>query len=322
MKKWWNWVALGAVVIALVVAARILPLTTWLKSFREWAGQLGPFGFIVFVGVYALATVLFVPGWPLTIGAGLTFGLLFGTIAVSLGSIIGASLAFLIARFLARKQVEGVTAKNKRFQEIDKAIGHEGAKLIFLLRLSPLIPFNLSNYFYGITAVKFWPYFSRAGLGCFPVRCFTFILAPLARRAWKRRRTVEIAVGGNGLGLVSAATMSATASRPPGLKTRNASANTRLFSGERLMTQLEIMTSTLSFVTGSASISPRRNSTLVNPFFSAFLRAFANMSGVISTPMTLPVAPTARAARKESNPARDPHATGVEKASYLPRNAV
>jgi uncharacterized membrane protein YdjX (TVP38/TMEM64 family) len=168
MKKWWKWTALGAVVIALFIAARILPLPAWLKSFSEWAGELGPVGFIVFVGVYALATVLFVPGWPLTIGAGLTFGLLFGTIAVSLGSIIGASLAFLIARFLARKQVERVTAKNKRFQEIDKAIGHQGAKLIFLLRLSPLVPFNLSNYFYGITAVKFWPYFFASWIGMLP----------------------------------------------------------------------------------------------------------------------------------------------------------
>lgn len=168
MKTWWKWIALGAVVIALFAAARLLPVTSWLKSFTEWAGHLGPLGFVCFVAVYAIATVLFVPGWPLTVGAGLTFGLLVGTAAVSLGSIIGASLAFLIARFFARKQVERTTAKTQRFQAIDKAIGKQGAKLIFLLRLSPIIPFNLSNYFYGITAVKFWPYVLASWIGMLP----------------------------------------------------------------------------------------------------------------------------------------------------------
>ena len=95
-----KWIVLGVVVIALVVAARLLPVVAWMKSFSTWAGHLGLVGFIIFVLVYALATVLFVPGWPLTVGAGFTFGLLIGTAAVSLGSILGASCAFLIARFL------------------------------------------------------------------------------------------------------------------------------------------------------------------------------------------------------------------------------
>lgn len=165
MKKW---IALAVAVIALFVGARLLPVTEWLKEFSAWAGHLGPLGFVVFVLVYALATILFVPGWPLTVGAGFTFGLLIGTAAVSLGSILGASAAFLIARFLVRKKIESMTAKNKRFQALDKAIGKEGWKMIFLLRLSPIVPFNLSNYFYGITAVKFWPYFFASWIGMLP----------------------------------------------------------------------------------------------------------------------------------------------------------
>jgi uncharacterized membrane protein YdjX (TVP38/TMEM64 family) len=168
MKAAWKWIALGAVVIALFVAARLLPVATWLKSFSAWAGSFGPFGFVVFVLVYTLATVLFVPGWPLTVGAGFTFGLLIGTAAVSLGSILGASLAFLIARFLARGAVEAMAAKSERFRAIDRAIGEQGWKMIFLLRLSPIVPFNLSNYFYGVTAVRFWPYFFASWIGMLP----------------------------------------------------------------------------------------------------------------------------------------------------------
>ncbi len=121
MKSARKWIALGALVIVLLVAARLLPVTSWLKSFSAGAGNLGPLGFVVFVFVYALATILFLPGWPLTVGAGFTFGLFIGTAAVSLGSILGASIAFLIARFLARDAVESRTAKNARFRALDRA---------------------------------------------------------------------------------------------------------------------------------------------------------------------------------------------------------
>jgi uncharacterized membrane protein YdjX (TVP38/TMEM64 family) len=164
----WKWVALTLIVAALIVTARLLPVVDWLKSFNDWARHLGPLGFVVFVAINALATVLFVPGWPLTVGAGFTFGLVFGTAAASLGSTFGAALAFLIARSIARKNVEAMTKKNKKFQAIDLAIGEQGWKLIFLLRLSPVIPFNISNYVYGITAAKFWPYVLASWIGMLP----------------------------------------------------------------------------------------------------------------------------------------------------------
>lgn len=179
----WKWIALGVAIVALIVAVRLLPVATWLRSFSAWAGNLGAFGFILFVVVYALATVLFLPGWPLTIGVGLAFGLIEGTAAVSLGSIIGASLAFLIARFFARDQIEKLTARNERFANIDRAIGRDGAKLIFLLRLSPVVPFNLSNYFYGITAVRFWPYFFASWSGMLPGTVLYVYLGTIGKAA-------------------------------------------------------------------------------------------------------------------------------------------
>lgn len=164
----WKLIALGVVVLGLFVAAKFLPVEDWLKGFNEWVAQLDVAGVFIFIGVYALASVLLFPASILTIGAGFAFGLWKGFLAVSAGATLGASLAFLIARFVAREKVEGFAQGNKKFKNIDEAIGKRGAKLVFLLRLSPVIPYNLSNYFYGLTGVKFWPYVLASWLGMMP----------------------------------------------------------------------------------------------------------------------------------------------------------
>jgi uncharacterized membrane protein YdjX (TVP38/TMEM64 family) len=161
-------VALIVVVIALFLAMKFLPVQQWLRNFNDWVGQMGATGILIFIAVYAAATVLLAPGAILTIGAGVAFGLWKGFLTVSAGATIGASLAFLVARFIARDKVEVVAQRNEKFRRIDKAIGRQGAKLIFLLRLSPVIPFNLSNYFYGLTSVKFWPYVLASWIGMMP----------------------------------------------------------------------------------------------------------------------------------------------------------
>src|SRR6058998_232891 len=161
-------IMLIAVLIALFLAMKFLPVQQWLGSFNDWVGQMGVAGIFIFIGVYVIATVLLAPGAILTIGAGFAFGLWKGFIAVSAGSTLGAALAFLVARFIARDKVEAIAKRNDKFRKIDNAIGKQGSKLIFLLRLSPVIPFNLSNYFYGLTGVKFWPYVFASWSGMIP----------------------------------------------------------------------------------------------------------------------------------------------------------
>jgi uncharacterized membrane protein YdjX (TVP38/TMEM64 family) len=161
-------VVLIAIIIALFLTMKFLPVQQWLRSFSDWVGQMGAAGIFIFIGVYAVATVLLAPGAILTIGAGFAFGLLKGFVAVSAGSTLGAALAFLVARFIARDKIEGIARQNDKFRHIDNAIGRQGAKLIFLLRLSPVIPFNLSNYFYGLTSVKFWRYVLASWIGMMP----------------------------------------------------------------------------------------------------------------------------------------------------------
>jgi len=163
-----RFIILAAMLVVLFLAMKFLPVQQWLKNFNAWVTHMGVAGMLIFIVVYAAATVLLAPGSILTIGAGFAFGLWKGFLAVSAGSTLGAALAFLVARFIARDRVEAIAKRNDKFRRIDKAIGKQGAKLIFLLRLSPVVPFNISNYFYGLTSVKFWPYVLASWIGMIP----------------------------------------------------------------------------------------------------------------------------------------------------------
>jgi uncharacterized membrane protein YdjX (TVP38/TMEM64 family) len=186
-------IALIAIVIALFVAMKFLPVQEWLGNFNAWVAQMGLAGIFIFIGVYAVATVLLAPGAILTIGAGFAFGLWKGFLTVWAGATLGASLAFLVARFIARDKVQTMAQRNDKFRRIDTAIGKQGPKLIFLLRLSPVIPFNLSNYFYGLTGVKFWPYVLASWIGMIP-GTFLYVYIGTAGKA-----AVSAAAGGDAM---------------------------------------------------------------------------------------------------------------------------
>jgi uncharacterized membrane protein YdjX (TVP38/TMEM64 family) len=145
-------IALLAVAL-LVVLGRTLG--GYVEPFRRSVEGLGPLGPVVFVLGYAAAVVAFVPGSALTLAAGATFGVARGTALVFVAAVLGSSLAFLVARYLARGAVERRIAGNPQFAAIDRAIGREGRKITFLLRLSPAIPFTLLNYALGLTRVRF-----------------------------------------------------------------------------------------------------------------------------------------------------------------------
>jgi uncharacterized membrane protein YdjX (TVP38/TMEM64 family) len=138
-----------------------------LPRFAEWVDGLGVWGPVVFIAGYAAAVVAFVPGSLLTLAAGAIFGLGEGVVYVFVAATIGASAAFLVARHLVRVPFERRLAGNARFAAIDRAIGAEGRRIVFLLRLSPLFPFNLLNYALGLTRVRFVDYF-LASIGMIP----------------------------------------------------------------------------------------------------------------------------------------------------------
>jgi uncharacterized membrane protein YdjX (TVP38/TMEM64 family) len=122
---------------------------------------------VAFVVGYAIATVAFVPGSLLTLAAGALFGLAGGTAVAFVAATLGAAAAFLVSRYLARQVVERRLAGNDRFAAIDRAVAGQGRRIVLLLRLSPLVPFNLLNYALGLTRVRFADYLV-ASVGMLP----------------------------------------------------------------------------------------------------------------------------------------------------------
>ena len=129
-----------------------------LQNALNWIDGLGPIAPIVFVLMYIVITVAFLPASVVTLGAGAVFGIVKGTILVFIGAMLGATAAFLIGRYLARDWVSSKVSGNRIFKAIYDAIEKEGRKIIFLVRLSPAFPFNLLNYGLGLTNVSLADY--------------------------------------------------------------------------------------------------------------------------------------------------------------------
>lgn len=157
-----------AIVASLVALYMLLPVNEWIQSALDWIESLGPIGAVVFVLFYILLAILFIPGSLLTIFAGAAYGVLWGTICVSIGSTVGASLAFLIGRHFARSKIEEKLEGDKKFEALDQAVALEGWKIVLLTRLTPIFPFNLLNYAYGLTKVKFSHYVLASWIGMIP----------------------------------------------------------------------------------------------------------------------------------------------------------
>ncbi len=142
----------------LIVIFRIIPVGLGIVRLQGWLAGQGARGIAAYIVIYIVATVLLIPGSALTLLAGVLYGPWWGTLIVSAGATSGAAAAYLLGRYAFRTAVEKTTAKTPKFAAIDKAIGKNGWKIVALLRLSPVVPFNLSNYFFGLTAIRFLPY--------------------------------------------------------------------------------------------------------------------------------------------------------------------
>ncbi len=155
---WWRPVLLLAVIVTLLVLARVLGLGERLGALREWIRTLGAWGPLVFMLLYIVATVAAIPGSAMTIAGGALFGSFWGVILTLHAATIGASLAFLISRYFARASVVKWLGQNEKFQRLDRLTEEHGAIIVALTRLVPIFPFNLLNYGFGLTRVPFWTY--------------------------------------------------------------------------------------------------------------------------------------------------------------------
>lgn len=168
------------IIIGLIVASFMLPVADTVIAVVDWSSKAGFLGMAAFAGLYILATVAMFPGLILTLTAGFLYGPLVGIAIISPASVIGATLAFLLGRYALRDWVSAKISKNLKFSQIDEAIALQGFRIVGLLRLSPIFPFNLLNYSLGLTKVSLGSYVLASFLGMLPGTLMYIYLGSLA----------------------------------------------------------------------------------------------------------------------------------------------
>lgn len=159
-----------ALIVAAVLVAAGLAVRSQLGqvvALLAWVQRLGWLAPVAYGVIYALAVPFAVPGSLLTLTAGALFGLWPGVPVVFCASTVGSTLAFLVARHVARPWVEAWAARHPRFAAVDRAVAAEGTRMVFLLRLTPLVPFTVLNYLLGLTRIR-WRDMVLASPGTLP----------------------------------------------------------------------------------------------------------------------------------------------------------
>ncbi len=174
---------IGVAVAVLAAAAYFLPVAEWATALAEGARGTGGLGVALFFAAYVVATVVLLPGSLLTLAAGFAYGPVWGLAIASPASVAGATCAFMLGRTVLRGWAERKVGASPRARAIDAAVEREGFKLVLLLRLSPLIPFNVLNYALSLTRVRPAAYVLASFLGMLPVTALYVYLGSLVPAA-------------------------------------------------------------------------------------------------------------------------------------------
>ncbi len=175
----WGVVAL-AVLVALA-AWRLLEVRIWIDGALDWIEGLGVWGPVLYILLYVIFTVCLVPGSPMSIGAGAAFGVGLGTVLGSVAATMGATAAFLVSRYCARGWVERRIRGQPMYGAIDEAVARDGRKIVLLTRLSPVFPFTLLNYAFGLTHVSLRDYVLASWVGMLPATAMYAYFGSLTR---------------------------------------------------------------------------------------------------------------------------------------------
>jgi uncharacterized membrane protein YdjX (TVP38/TMEM64 family) len=178
-------IALGAIAAAALWLDLPAHSRVALQRALAWSAQLGAWAPLIFILVYIVACVAVLPAAILTLGAGALFGVVRGSIYVSIGATLGATAAFLVGRYLARDWVTRRLAAYPKFAAIDHAVAGEGWRIVFLTRLCPLFPFFLLNYAFGLTRVSLRHFVLATWIGIMPGSTLVVYIGSLANSAAK-----------------------------------------------------------------------------------------------------------------------------------------
>ncbi|MEO7133032.1 MAG: TVP38/TMEM64 family protein [Vicinamibacterales bacterium] len=180
----WIRVSIGVAIAAAVgLAAFLLPIAEWTVSLAEYARGKGVVGAVLFFAAYMVSTVALLPGSILTLAAGFVYGPLWGLAIASPASVAGATVAFLLGRTVLREWATRKVSASPKAKAIDAAVANDGFKLVMLLRLSPLVPFNLLNYALSLSHVRLGTYVGASFLGMLPATALYVYLGSLAPAA-------------------------------------------------------------------------------------------------------------------------------------------
>jgi uncharacterized membrane protein YdjX (TVP38/TMEM64 family) len=158
----------------------VLPMAEWAAAFQRWILDFGVWGVLIFAAVFIAATLILAPDWPLAVAAGMIYGACAFPLVLA-AAMAAASLAFLASRHLAHRRLRAIIAAKPKYAAVDFAVAEEGWKIVVLLRLSPLVPFNVQNYLFGVTAIPFFHYAAATLAGIIPGTALFVYLGALGR---------------------------------------------------------------------------------------------------------------------------------------------
>lgn len=181
--SWTRALALAAVASVILVAAWFVPIAEWITAFPVLVRETGALGVAIFVAAYIIATIALLPGSILTLVAGFAYGPIWGLAIASPASVAGATSAFMLGRTLLRDWAARQVGRSPRARAIDVAVKRNGFKMVLLLRLSPVFPFNLLNYALGLSGVSLGAYVLGSFLGMLPATILYVYLGSLAPAA-------------------------------------------------------------------------------------------------------------------------------------------
>lgn len=204
-QKVWKVLAAVLTIAFPFLVITLLPVGKVVAKLDVLLDRMGPFAMVVFVVLYVIDALILGPAWLFALVAGLAFGLVKGGLLVWASATIAAAIGFLMARSFARHRIEKLARKNEKYVAVDRAIKRHGWKVVLLLRISPLLPYTISNYIYGLTAVDFGHYLAASAIGLVPMVAVYVSVgaagreAALAAAGGRQHSAVEIVVLALGL---------------------------------------------------------------------------------------------------------------------------
>ena len=182
-----KWIILITLVAAIAVAGQVFPLDWLIGLIWKISQASGFWGTLLFLGAYVVCCIFLIPVSLLTFGAGAAYGVVRGTLLVWMAATLGAWIGYWIARWLGRERISRFIRNDHRLKALDRAVGVEGWKIVFLCRLSPVFPFAVLNYLFGLTHVRPWHYLVASSLGVLPPNFLYVYIGYLAAKGIQGR---------------------------------------------------------------------------------------------------------------------------------------